>query len=177
MSTWTYTYKIKLHLVEQFNSNILYCVLRLCTLVIIPPLCEMVQSIDPFHKECACFLHKVKSPRCTHYTEEVGFVARNQGKVVHMVYGPCFVTNRETSQRVMPKYQACVRAVVACWPSPFCRKRIPLVFFGCVSLFAVVHIFASSSGGLGGLFLTVANPDLRDTLAEIDAHGDAVIIR
>ncbi len=39
MSTYTCTYKIKLHLVEQFNSNIfLYCVLRLCTLVIIPPI-------------------------------------------------------------------------------------------------------------------------------------------
>ena len=26
----------------------------------------MVQSIDLFHKECVCFVHKVKSPHCTH---------------------------------------------------------------------------------------------------------------
>ncbi|XP_071804706.1 uncharacterized protein [Asterias amurensis] len=62
----------------------------------------------------------------------------------------------------MTVYGKRVRAVAACRPIG--------AFLGCVSLFAVVHIFSNFPGGFDGVYLAAANADQGDSVPGIDAH-------
>ena len=66
----------------------------------------------------------------------------------------------------MTVYGRQIRAVAACRPIG--------AFLGCVSLFAVVHIFSNFPGDFDGVYLAAANADQGDSVPGIDAHDVSI---